>query len=332
MQRRSFIHAGVQTSVALAAPSLAIYAQAQSIAFPNKGIRVVVPYPAGGATDATARLIGEKLSKVLAQNVIIDNKTGASGAIGCAEVAKAPADGYTLLYTLNDPLISNTVLVKNLPYDPQKDFRFVASILRTPALLSVPVSLGVKNFEEFKAFAAAKGRQVSYGSWGIGSLGHLAGETLSTEMKFSSVHVPQRGEAPVLQDLLTNTINCGWTSAGTARPHVIANKIVPLAMMGASRSSALPNVPTFKELGISDSFFDRSAWMAFLVPKATPDAVVARLSAEIQAIANSAEVMGVIKERGLEPMIASADRAMAMYTEEFPVITKRLRDLKIEPS
>lgn len=331
MQRRSFIHAGVQTSVALAAPSLALYAQAQT-QFPNKGFRIVVPYPAGGATDATARLIGEKLSKVFSQNVVVDNKTGASGAIGCADVAKAPADGYTLLYTLNDPLISNTVLVKNLPYDPQKDFRFVASILRSPALLSVPVSLGVKNFEEFKAYASARGQQVSYGSWGIGSLGHLAGETLGNEMKFSSVHIPQRGEAPVLQDLLTNTINCGWTSAGTARPHVQSNKIVPLAMMGPSRSSALPNVPTFKELGISDSFFDRSVWMAFLVPKATPDAVVARLSAEIQAIANSAEVTGVIRERGLEPMIAGPDRAMAMYTEEFPVITKRLRDLKIEPS
>ena len=332
MQRRSFIQAGVQTSVALAAPSLAMYAQAQSAVFPSKGVRIVVPYPAGGATDATARLIAEKLSKVLAQNVIVDNKTGASGAIGTAEVAKAPADGYTLLYTLNDPLISNTVLVKNLQYDPQKDFRFVASILRSPALLSVPTSLGVKNFEEFKAYALASGRQVSYGSWGIGSLGHLAGETLGSTMKFSSVHVPQRGEAPVLQDLLTNTINCGWTSAGTARPHVQSGKIVPLAMMGANRSSALPNVPTFRELGVTDNFFDRSVWMAFLVPRATPDAVVARLSAEIQTIANSAEVVGVIRERGLEPMIAGPDRALAMYTEEFPVITKRLRDLGIEPS
>ncbi len=332
MQRRTFIHAGVQSSVALAAPSLGGFAQAQTGAFPNRGLRVVVPYPAGGATDATARLIGEKLSKIFGQNVIIDNKTGAGGAIGCAEVAKAAADGYTLLYSLNDPLISNTVLIKNLPYDPQKDFRFVASILRSPALVSVPASLGVKNFDEFKAFVAASGRQVSYGTWGIGSLGHLAGETLAKEMKFGAVHVPQRGEAPVLQDLLTNTINCGWTSAGTARPHVLSGKIVPLAMMGPNRSSALPNVPTFRELGVTDGFFDRSVWMAFLAPARTPDAVVARLSTEIQAIANSAEVLGVIKERGLEPMITGPQQAQAMYAEEFPVITKRLRDLGIEPS
>jgi tripartite-type tricarboxylate transporter receptor subunit TctC len=332
MQRRIFIQVGIQSSVVIAAPALALRAHAQTAAFPSKGLRVVVPYPAGGATDATARLIGEKLSKVLGQNVIIDNKTGASGAIGCAEVAKAPADGYTLLYSLNDPLISNTVLIKNLAYDPQKDFRFVASILRSPALVSVPASLGVKSFDEFKAFAGAGAKQVSYGTWGIGSLGHLAGESLAKEMKFNAVHVPQRGEAPVLQDLLTNTINCGWTSAGTARPHVLSGKIVPLAMMGANRSSALPNVPTFRELGVTDPLFDRSVWMAFLVPTRTPDAVVARLSAEIQSIANGTEVVGAIRERGLEPMIAGPDRTLAMYNEEFPVITKRLRDLGIEPS
>lgn len=332
MQRRIFIHRGIQSSALLAAPWVGSLAQAQSGTFPNQSFRIVVPYPAGGATDATARLIGEKLSKVFGQNVIVDNKTGASGAIGCAEVAKAPADGYTLLYSLNDPLISNTVLIKNLPYNPQKDFRFVASILRSPALLSVSSSLGVKNFDEFKVYAATGNKQISYGSWGIGSLGHLAGETLFKELKLNSVHVPQRGEAPVLQDLLSNTTNCGLTSAGTARPHVQSGKIVPLAMMGPNRSSALPNVPTFRELGIKDSFFDRSVWMAFLVPARTPDAVVARLSTEIQAIANSQEVIGAIRERGLEPMIGGADQSLAMYNEEFPVVTKRLRDLGIEPS
>lgn len=332
MQRRSFIESGIQSSLMLAAPALSSLALAQTAPFPSKGLRIVVPYPAGGATDATARLIGEKLSKVLGQNVIVDNKTGASGAIGCADVAKSPADGYTLLYSLNDPLVNNTVLIKNLPYDPQKDFRFVASILRSPALLSVPASLGVKNFEEFKAYVATAGRQISYGTWGIGSLGHLAAETLGKQMKFNSVHIPQRGEAPVLQDLLTNTINCGWTSAGTARPNVLAGKIVPLAMMGRNRSSALPNVPTFRELGITDNFFDRSVWMSFLVPSKTPDAVVARLSTEIQAIANSAEVLGAIRERGLEPMIGGSDQALAIYNEEFPVVTRRLRDLGIEPS
>jgi tripartite-type tricarboxylate transporter receptor subunit TctC len=132
MQRRSFIQTGIQSSIALAAPAMASMALGQTAAFPSKGLRIVVPYPAGGATDATARLIAEKLSKVLGQNVIVDNKTGASGAIGCAEVAKSPADGHTLLYSLNDPLVNNTVLIKNLPYDPQKRFSICSIYFAQP--------------------------------------------------------------------------------------------------------------------------------------------------------------------------------------------------------
>ncbi len=326
LRKSGTLIAAATTSQWLAAPAVA------QPGFPTRSLRVVVPYPPGGATDATARLISEHLAKRLGQAVVVDNRSGASGAIGCAEVAKAPADGHTLLYTLNDPLINNTVLVKNLAYDPQRDFRFVASILRSPALLSVPSSLGVRNFSEFRSFATATGRQLSYGTWGLGSLGHLAAETLARQLKFNAVHIPQRGEAPVLQDLLSNTIHSGWTSAGTARQHVQSGRLVPLAMMGRERSTALPEVPTFRELGITDTFFDRSVWMAFLVPARTPNDVVARLSIDIQAIAQSQEVLAAIRERGLEPQIAGADAATAQYSEEFPVITQRLRALGIEPS
>jgi tripartite-type tricarboxylate transporter receptor subunit TctC len=336
MQRRDFLKSsGPLPLIAISGASVGLMGLSGDLhaqSFPSKTVRFVVPYPAGGATDATARLIGEKLSKVLGQNVIIDNKVGASGAIGCSEVARAPADGHTLLYSLNDPLINNTVLVKNLPYDPQKDFRFVAQILRSPALFSVNASLGIKSYEEFLKWAQANKKGLTYGSWGIGSLGHLAGETLAQNLKLEAVHVPQRGEAPVIQDLLANTVVGGFTSAGTAKPHVLAGKIVPLGMMGRTRSSALPNVPTFRELGVTDPFFDRSVWMSFLAPAKTPDTVIQRLSAEIIAIANGPEVLGAIKERGLEPMINGPQQALADYNEEFPVITKRLRDLGIEPS
>jgi tripartite-type tricarboxylate transporter receptor subunit TctC len=333
MNKRDFLKASAPLPwLATSGFAASIAGRAQAQSFPSKTLRFVVPYPAGGATDATARLIGEKLAKAMGQSVIVENKVGASGAIGCAEVARSPADGHTLLYSLNDPLINNTVLVKNLPYDPQKDFRFVAQILRSPALFSVNSSIGIKSYDEFLKWSQANKKGLTYGSWGIGSLGHLAGETLAQHLKIEAVHVPQRGEAPVIQDLLANTVIGGFTSAGTAKQHVLAGKIVPLAMMGRTRSSALPNVPTFKELGISDPFFDRSVWMSFLVPAKTPDAIVQRLSNEIQAIANSAEVLGVIKDRGLEPMINGPVQALADYNEEFPVITKRLRDLGIEPS
>ncbi len=332
MKRRQFIASGVGMSVVNVASLNPAWAQSAASGFPTKPLRFVVPFAAGGATDAMARMIGERLGKVLGQTVVVENKTGASGAIGANDVAKSAADGHTLLFTISDPLISNTVLVKNLSYDPQKDFRFVASILKSPALLSVPSALGVKNFDEFKKFAAASKSPVTYASWGIGSIGHLAGESLGKELKFESIHVAQRGEAPVLQDLLSQTVNSGFTSAGTAKQHVVSGKLTPIAMMGPNRSSSLPDVPTFKELGIRDPFFDLSVWMSFSVPSKTPDAIVARLTREIEVIGNSSDVTNAIKERGLEPMVAGPGPTQILYNSEFPIITKRLRDLNIEPS
>src|SRR5688572_1647862 len=147
-------------------------AQAQT-SYPAKPIRFVVPYPAGGATDYVARLIGERLSKSVAQPVVIDNKSGAAGAIGVAEVAKAAPDGYTVLITINDPLVNNTALFKTLPYDPRKDFAFLAQILRSPALSSASTALGGKNFDEVRKMASPE-RKLSYASWSISGLRHLA--------------------------------------------------------------------------------------------------------------------------------------------------------------
>lgn len=332
MKRRNFVHQSAQATLAMALPSHYSFAAAQNATFQSKGFRIVVPFPAGGATDATARLIGERLTKVFNQSVVVDNKTGASGAIGCAEVAKSAADGHTLLYTISDPLIANTVLIKDPGYNPQKDFRFVASILRSPALLSVPSTLGVNNFEDFKRYLAANKGQFSYASWGIGSLGHIAGEGLSRRLQASGVHIAQRGEAGVMQDLLSSSVNSGFSSAGTARQHVQSGKIVPLAMMGFRRSSALPSVPTFRELGYDEPLFDMSVWMGFLVPSKTPDDVVNRLSSEIIKVAESAEVSKVISDRALEPMVEKPEIIRLKYIAEFSLITKHLRQLNIQPS
>ncbi|MCJ0765727.1 Bug family tripartite tricarboxylate transporter substrate binding protein [Variovorax terrae] len=298
--------------------------------FPAKPLRVVVPYPAGGATDYVARLIGERLSRSLGQPVVVDNKSGAAGAIGVADVAKAEADGHTLLFTINDPLVNNVALFKTLPYDPQKDLAFVAQILRSPALVSASTSLGVKNFEEFRKLAVPAAR-LSYGSWGIGGLGHLAGETLNRDLKAQMVHVPQRGEGPVVQDLMGHTISIGLSSVATAKQQVAAGKIVPLAMMGRERSTALPNVPTLRELGFTDPLYDASVWMAVLVPARTPTPVVQKLSAEIRAIAGSPDVKALLVDRGFEMMVTTPEQAQAHYKAEFDIITRRIRELGIEP-
>lgn len=298
-------------------------------AYPSKPLRIVVPYPAGGATDYVARLIGERLAKTLGQPVIIDNKAGAAGMLGVAEVAKAEPDGHTLLLTINDPLVNNTVLFKSVPYDPQKDLAFVGQILRSPALISASPALGVKNFEEFRRMATPQAK-LSYASWGIGGLGHLAGETLNRDLKAQMVHVPERGEGPVVQDLLGNNVSIGLSSVATAKQHVAAGKIVPLAMMGRERSTALPQVPTLRELGFTDPLFDNSVWMALLVPARTSPAVVARLGAELRAAANSPEVRNPLVERGFEMMVTTPEQAQANYRAEFDIITKRIRELGIE--
>jgi tripartite-type tricarboxylate transporter receptor subunit TctC len=250
--------------------------QAQT-SYPTKPIRFVVPYPAGGATDYVARLIGERLSKSVGQTVVIDNKSGAAGAIGVAEVAKAAPDGYTVLITINDPLVNNTALFKTLPYDPRRDLAFVAQILRSPAVISASPALSAKSFDEFRKMATPE-RKLSYASWGIGGLGHLAGESLNRELKAQMVHVPQRGEGPVVQDLLAGTVSVGLSSVATAMPHIASGKVIALAMMGKERSTALPTVPTLRELGFADPLYESSVWMAALVPSQTPPAVVQKLS------------------------------------------------------
>jgi tripartite-type tricarboxylate transporter receptor subunit TctC len=320
-------------STLAAALSLAGGAAMAQAAWPTKPIRFVVPYPAGGGTDYVARLIGERLSKSLGQPVVVDNKSGAAGGIGVAEVAKADPDGHTVLVTINDPLVNNTALFKTLPYDPQKDFAFVAQIVRSPALISANPTLGVKSIDDLRKLAQS-GNKLSYASWGIGSLGHLLGETLNRELKAQMVHVPQRGEGPVVQDLLTNTVSVGLSSVGTAKQHVLAGKIVPLAVMGSEngqRLSALPQVPTTKELGFTDPLYGSSVWMAALVPARTPPAVVQKLSSEIRAIANAPDIRNLLVDRGFEMHVTTPEQATANYKAEFEIITKRIRDLGIEP-
>jgi tripartite-type tricarboxylate transporter receptor subunit TctC len=325
MRRAFLLHTLAATLALAAAPVLA------QASYPSKPIRFIVPYPAGGGTDYVARLIGERLSKRLGQPVVVENKSGAAGGIGVAEVARAEPDGHTVLITINDPLVNNVALFKSLPYDPQKDLAFVAQIVRSPALVSASPSLGVRSMDELRQRLAQQGAKLSYASWGIGGLGHLAGESINRELKGQMVHVPQRGEGPVVQDLLSNTVSIGLSSVGTAKQHVAAGKIVPLAVMNTQRMSALPQVPTLKELGFKEPFYETSVWMAALVPARTPAPIVQKLSAEIRAIAGTPEVTALMVDRGLEMHLTTPEQATANYRAEFDIITRRIRELGIEP-
>lgn len=324
--RRKFIF-----TAALAVLSTFPPASFSQVAYPSKPIRIIVTAQTGGAGDYIARVIGERLSKKLGQPILVDNRAGASGAVGLGEASRAPADGYTIAVTIGDSLINNVAMFKALPYDPQRDFVFLTQVVRSPALLSANSELGVKNMTDFRKLAAQPGQKLSYGTWGQGGLGHLAGEALNRKLNAGMVHVPQRGEAPVLADLLSHTVSIGLTSVGLARPHVQAGKIVPLAIMGSERSSVLPDVPTMRELGFDDPLFEATVWIAFVAPAKTPPAVVQRLAAEIRAVAAMPDVQLLMAERGFEMLNSTPEQFAASYKQEFGVITRRMAEFGIEP-
>jgi len=329
MLRKSFNLAFV-LAVAAAAP---LSVQAQSSApFPSKPIRIVVSAAPGGATDFVARTVGERLSKSVGQSVVVDNKAGASGGIGAAEVARAAPDGYTLLVTLGDTLINNVAMFKSLPYDPFKDFAYITQAVRSPAVISVnPEVLPAKNMADLRKLASAQRGKLSYGSWGLGGLGHLAGEQLSRTLDAEMIHVPQRGEAPVMADLLSKTVSLGLTSAGLAKQHVLSGRINALAIMGRERSRALPQVPTMREQGFDDPLFDAAVYIAFVAPANTPGPVINKLTEEIRRILADPEVGRIMNERGLEIINSSPAEFSLSHRSESEVILKRIRDFGLVP-
>lgn len=314
---------------AFAALCAIVPASAQE-SYPSRPIRIVVPYSAGGATDFIARTVGDRLSKVLGQPVIVDNKAGAAGAIGAGEVARSKSDGYTLLMTITDSQINNTALYKTLTYDPQKDFIGITQVVRSPALISTHPGSGIKSMADFKAKVAQGTSKLSYGSWGVGGLGHLAGESINRSLKAGMVHVPQRGEGPVVSDLLSGTIDLGLSSVASAMQHVPSGKLIPLAVLGRQRSTSLPQVPTMQELGFTDPLYDSNVWIGLLAPARTPQPIVERLSKEVRAIVGSPELSQLYVGRGFEIMNTTSEQFANAYRTEFNVLTKRIRELEIE--
>lgn len=323
MIRRTFIR--LLALVGAAAVPFAVLAQ-PAAAFPSKPIRIVASAAAGGATDFVARTVGERLSKQLGQPVVVDNKAGANGALGASEVARAAPDGYTLLVTLGDTLINNVAMYKTLSYDPFKDFSYITQAVRSPAVISANADLPVKTMADFRRYAAEQRGKLTYGSWGPGGLGHLAGEQLNRIIGAEMVHVPQRGEAPVMADLLSKTVSVGLTSAGLAKQHVLAGKVTALAIMGKERSPALPQVPTMREQGFDDPLFDAAVYIAFVAPARTPEPVVKKLADEIRKILADPEVGRLMNERGLDIMNSTPREFEASHRAEAEVILKRIKD------
>ena len=278
------------------------HAQAQS--YPNRRITFVVPYPAGGATDVSARLLANKLSEAWKQPVIVENKSGAGGVVGNDFVAKAQPDGYTVLIAITQ-IIQAPSLVQNLPYDVFKDLAPVTQVGLSTIVLTVPEAQPVKSVKELIDLAKASPGKHPYGSFGNATTSHLYGELLKKNAGIDMTHVPYRGAAPLLNDMLNNTVTAGFLDLTTAGSQIKAGKIRALAIGGEKRRTQLPDVPTLAELGFPG--FEAEGWVGVFVPAATPKDIVQKLSAELARIIASPEGVAGLEAVSLMPVGGTAE-------------------------
>ena len=280
--------------------------------YPSRPIRVIVPYPPSGAADIMARPIGQKLSENLGQPVLIDNRAGANGIVGSELAAKAPPDGYTVLIDNVTFHAINASLYSKLPFNTVKDFAHVSLLGWVDNVLVVHPSLPVKSVKEFIVLAKARPGQLSYASSGSGSTSHMSGELLKTLTGIDMVHIPYKGGAPALTDLVAGQVSAYFAGLSTALPMIKAGRIKPLAVTGVKRSAALRDVPTVAESGLAG--FEASNWYGVFVPVATPREIVDRLNAETIKVLQSPDVRERLVSQGYE-IQSSTPREFSAYLQ-----------------
>lgn len=287
--------------------------------WPTRPVRVIVPFPPGGATDITARLLAERLAPRLGQPVVIENKGGASGILGTDMTAKAPPDGYTIAVSLSTSFLINQFLYSKLPYDPQRDLVLLSLLATAPVTLVVRPGLAVRTVPELLDHLRANKGKVSYGSWGAGSYAHLGGAYLSKILDAGMSHVPYKGEAAMLQDLVGGQIDLAFASAVGARPYLGPGKLTVVGVTGDQRMQVLPDVPTLAEQGLKDDAFRVVGWVALGGPAKLPPAIVERLAKETEAVFADADVRQRISDMGFVPVAAGPAEFRAIYQRDLPI-------------
>ena len=281
---------------------VAALAQAQG-RYPERPVKVVVALPAGGSVDAVARLLSQKLADDLGQPFVVDNKAGASGQIGMPQVARAAPDGYTLAVSPASFLTTNKSIFKSLPYDPEADFAPVAKLVNQSMVLVVRDKSRLGTLTEVLSAARANPGKLTYASSGDGSPQHLAGLLFESRAKVKLLHVPYKGGAPAITDLMAGTVDMVFAPLPEALPHVRAGKLHPVGLLGAQRSPILPDVPTMREAGIPNLVL--SAWIGLLAPAGTPAPVVDRLNKALRE-ALTGDTRAKLVDMGMEPALDDA--------------------------
>lgn len=315
----------VAAAACLAALMLSAGTQAQT--YPVKSIRLIVPLAPGGGNDTIARLIGQKISPALGQQVVVDNRAGAGGVIATEMVAKAPADGYTLLLANVAVMTIVPNAQKKVPYDPLRDFAPVSLIASAPQLVVVHPSLPVNSVKQLVALGRAKPGAINYASNGIGSSTHLATEMFSMMAGVKMVHVPYKGLSLAMTDLLSGQVPLMFSSAVAMLPHVKTGKLRAIAMTGAQRSPVLAEVPTVAEAGLKG--YESGSWYGIAAPANTPRAIVDRLNREIVAVVKSKEIQDRLHGEAVTPVGNTPDEFATHIRAEFERMARVIREARI---
>ena len=297
-------------------------AQAQT-AYPSQPIKFIVPYPAGGATDVLARMVAQKMQESWQQTVVVENKPGAGGTIGNNLVAKAPADGHTVLFGIV-ALVQQMTLMK-LPYDPIKDFAPISRVAISPSVLAASPTLPINNLAEFTTLVKSNPGKHSIGSYGPGTSAHLQGALLNLQSGLDLMHVPYQGGAPLVTAMVGGQLSSAFMDAGSSKQHLPKFKL--LGVTGTERLSWLPNVPTLKEQGLNS--YEPMGWFGLFLPGATPKPVVDKFSAETQRILKLPDVREKIEAMGLIPGGETTESFTKIVKSDADVYARIIRDAKI---
>lgn len=311
-RRRSVIHlAAALAGLGLGTPWLAL-----AEGYPTKPIQLIVPFPPGGAVDIVGRTISKKLGDRLGQPIVIENKAGAGTVVGAAFVANAPADGYTLLISSGSTFTVNPALNAKLPYDPVKSYEPIGMVARVPLILLANREVPVGNLKQLIGAVQRAPDKFSYGSFGNGTTGHFAAELTWSAAGIKVMHVPYRGSAPAMSDLMGGQIPFTIDTVAAALPQLKAGKIKAIAVTGATRATQLPDVPTVAESGFPG--FSADSWLAVVAPRGLPAEAKAKLHKALADTLADAEVRSKLIAAGLEPSYATGDAVLTQIEDELP--------------
>jgi tripartite-type tricarboxylate transporter receptor subunit TctC len=307
--------------------SLAVASEGNAQTYPNKPITIIVPFGAGSATDTITRVVGHHLSAVLKQTVVVENRPGANGALAALYVARAAPDGYTLFMSTNSPHSAVPYLMKNVAYDPVKDFTAVTRMGSYTLMLVTHPSVPVKSVKELIAHAKANPGKLSYASGNTS--GVVAGATLAHWAKIDILHVPYKSAPPAVQDLLAGRVSMAFNDFTTAIPHVRVNKLNALAVTRIKRSALFPELPTMDEAGVEG--FDMDSWAGIFAPAGTPPAIVEQLNKELRKIIDSEEVKTKLRAAGFEAFSSSAKELDEFVRVQLAKWGRMIKDAGIQP-